>query len=179
VNLSGDFAMRQTLVVAVVLVGLSMLAGCTTYSNVPAQPGDIARNDPNDAPVRQIMAAALEAVAADQPMERLAIVLPAGTSPANYDWIVPQVSKGAMWSAEPLDPSIPVLEVRQVRLRTWRAQVDIIRPFAADPSRQELVTVYLKTYGLGDWAVTNLRVWRGSLEDALRESAQLETDVAP
>jgi len=172
--------MRYAIVFILSLSAFFTLAGCTTYSNVPAQPGDLARNDPNDEPIRAIMASALEAVAADQPMDQVAIVLPAGTLPANYDWIVPKVSKGAMWSAEPVDAAIPVLEVRQVRLRGWRAQVDVIRPASVgDMNHRELVTVYLKSYPVGGWAVQNLRVWRGSLEDALRESAQMETDVSP
>lgn len=156
------------------------LGACSTYVNIPAQPGDVARNDPNDTTVREVTATALEAVVADKPMGQFAVVLPPGTQPSNYDWIVTRVSPAAMWSAEPLPANIPIFEVRQVRVRGWNAQVDVIRPVSQDdPGRLELITAYLKSYPVGGWAVQNLRVWRGSLENALRESAQLETGVAP
>ncbi|NJL30392.1 MAG: hypothetical protein HC898_01480 [Phycisphaerales bacterium] len=76
---------------------------------------------------------------------------------------------------------MPVIEVRHVRIRSWLAQVDVIRP--ADPRNpaglQQLVSVHLKySWGLG-WSVDRLHLWRIPLEDALFQARYSEIDAAP
>lgn len=175
----GDKKMRSLLQLSILSLFLCAgLIGCTTYSNIPAQEGDVARNSPNDEAVRDVMVASLAAVATDgnftQPFE---VQLPAGATLETYKFVVPKVSTSAtsaLMQTTETQPagSLPVLEVRRLRIRGWVAQVDIVRPFSAsDPAGlKQLVTVDLKWAPISEWHVEGVRVWRISVDQALREA---------
>jgi hypothetical protein len=175
----GFFIMRSLLKMALVgFLGCASLGGCTTYTNIPEQSGDVARNDPNDESVREVMAASLAAVASDPEFAKpFEVVLPVGSNVETYTFVVPKVSKVAT-SASVMSPTeqkptgLPVLEVRRLRLRGWIAQVDIVRPFsAAQPDGlKQLATVDLKWSPITDWHVEGVRIWRISVDQALKQS---------
>ncbi len=155
------------------ILSLALLNGCATYVNIPAQVGDIANNDPNHRTVRAVELVALQAVIAEHPMlTPFELVLPAGTLPRHYEQMVPEVSIHATWAGQNPDADLPVLEVRQVRIRNDAAQVDIVRPsnpmdFAAPP---QLLTVALDWDVLAGWGPKRVRLWHGSVEEALDRS---------
>lgn len=147
------------------------LTGCE-YVNVPQQSGDIANNDPNRPIVQRITVEALKAVAADRPIEGVfAIKLSQGTSDATYQSITAQVGDRAL-VANPERAAVPTLDVRQVFIRGWKAQVDVVRPVSTGQPTglQQLNTVYLKYDPVANWYVDGIRVWRLSVEDALLQS---------
>jgi len=156
------------------------LAGCTTYSNIPAQAGDVARNDPNDEAVREVMVASLTAVAADASLtQAFEVLLPDGATVGTYQFVVPKVSPNATsigtkaeGAASQPAGTLPQLEVRRLRIRGWIAQVDIVRPFSASQpdGLKQLATVDLKWSPIDHWHVEGVRVWRTSVDQALREA---------
>lgn len=62
----------------------------------------------------------------------------------------------------PPPPAGPVLEVRAIRIRPDRAEVDIIRPGLG--GRDQLVTVFLRYRLPAGWYTTRLLAWRASPE---------------
>ena len=171
--------MRSFFKLAFLCVALSgALVGCTSYSNIPAQAGDVARNDPNDVAVQEVQIASLAAVATDANMTHpFEVLLPQGSTVATYRNVVPKVSNSATSASmetgttQPAS-TLPVLEVRRLRIRGWVAQVDIIRPFAASQpdGLKQLVTVDLKWSPFSEWHVEGVRVWRISVDQALQQA---------
>lgn len=71
----------------------------------------------------------------------------------------------------------PVIDINQVRIRGWTAQIDIIRPWNADQPEgvRQVVTTDLKWDPVSHWQVEQLRVWRTSVDTALRRSPFVES----
>ena len=116
------------------------------------------------------------------PPHSLRVVLPQGTLGNAYDAVVPQISPQAQWSNEPVKPDELVMECKQVAIRAWHAQVDVIRPFdAAKPDGpRQLVSVWLSHDAIAGWYVTRVRPWKIPLEEALVQSVrQADVNVKP
>lgn len=196
--------MRIARLLAVVTVALApivgLTSGCAPYVNVPAQQGDVAANDPNTKPVPEVARVALEAVVADSNLSvPFYVVLPDNTAESVYADILPKVSKLAQRSPRAVlmpekgkasdtqpapapEPAAtvdgPELDVKQVRVRGWRAEVDIVRPAdaSAPTGRLQLVTVDLQWDAVAGWNTRQIRVWRTSVEKALRLSPYRSAD---
>lgn len=158
------------------------LAGCGQYVNIPQDPSDIAANSPNLLNVRQTAVAAVQAVLEDRPLGRpYRLVLPVGSSDETYAYAMRRLGADASWSDQAPPVDLPVIEVRHVRIRSWLAQVDVIRPVdAREPAgMQQLISVYLKyDWGRG-WYVDHLHLWRIPLAEALFQARYREIDAPP
>ena len=163
--------------VMTVVAACVWLGGCAAYVNIPPQAGDIAVHDPNRDNVRGAVTAAL-AYAVGGSDSAVYIQLPAASNAETYNRMLPAVSPSAVWSPDPPEEGQAVFDVRQVRIRGWKAEVDIIQPEdMADPGGlQQVVTYYLRQAPFGDWSVQRRRIWRVPVDEALVESARL-TDV--
>lgn len=150
---------------------LALLSGCTPYVNIPPNEGDFASHDPNRETVQEVIVAASRAALAESPIDQpFHVVLPPGTLPLTYDQTLPKISPHAIWSAQGVGEGEPFLEVRQVRIRTSNAEVDLVRPFnIADPGGyQQVSTVTLTWDPVAKWQPERIRSWRTSVEKALR-----------
>lgn len=158
------------------LVALALaLGGCATYVNIPAQSGDVAGHDTNVKRVLEVQLAALSAVHEMRPAPGpFRVVLPAGTSDASYQALVPKISDQATWSSDEVAPGAYVLQAKQVRIRGWYAQVDIVRPATATTpdGPKQLVTVNLRSDPVVGWHADGIKVWAMPLEKALFESVR-------
>ena len=152
------------------LLSTAAIAGCAMYVNIPPQPGDLARHDPNLENVFYVEKQAMQAVLDEQPPHGpYQLILPEGTVPITYDAIAAQLEPQADWSSEGPIENHAQIHVSKVRIRSWRAQVDIVRP--SDPEILEgpaqLVTVYLKWDPLAGWNVNRYRPWSLPLDEAM------------
>jgi len=84
--------------------------------------------------------------------------------------------RAAEAAAQPTGP-LPVIEVKQIRIRGYRAEVDIIRPSdLADPaSPRALYTIHEKWAPFDGWIFQRAQLWRIPVEDAL-ERSRVRTD---
>ncbi|MCC6581280.1 MAG: hypothetical protein IT440_12665 [Phycisphaeraceae bacterium] len=162
---------------AALLLMTAWLSACSAYVNIPAQPGDhLARSNPNDAGIDEVVMAAIRAVLDDKPIDgQYQVVLPAGADPLTYAKLLPKLGEDAMWSSDNSTTNLPVLEVTSIRVRTMEAAVDVIRPrvdeMPAEETRQ-LVTVELRRYIGAGWMANRVLRWRASVPDAQRMSLQ-------
>ena len=142
---------------------LVLLAGCSTYVNIPKQPGDVAENSPNTPTTSAVTAEALRATIENRPIGRtFEIVLFEDTHPDNARAIVPKVSRHAVWAADNDQGALPTLQVHRLRVRDNNAWVDITRPAHANHphSGDQLVTVHLRWSISGGWQATRIEPWR-------------------
>ncbi len=148
-----------------VLLAMSvlMVTACSVpYVNIPAQPGDVAANDPDAGNVRKIETQALQAVLADDPQPTPVLIrLPKGTDTLTYAAVASQLGDDVVMPTDDAEPA-STLTVEQVRIRGWDAEVDALKPVSGNIRR--LVTVYLKHRPMSDWTVKRLRTWRGPVE---------------
>lgn len=104
---------------------------------------------------------------------------PAG-SPAEPDPLLlgdpTELERAAEAAGQPTAP-LPAIEVRQIRIRGYRAEVDIIRPSdVTEPdSPKVLFTVYEKWVPFDGWIFQRAQPWRIPVEDALEQS-RVRTD---
>jgi len=157
-------------------------AACSSYVHIPGQRGAVARRNPNLKAVGKVEAEALRSVIEKWPIDGVyQIMLPAGTDSPQYIRVVDRLGEQATWSFSPLPPEVPILWVRQVRLRGWYAEVDIVRP--DNPARpdglKQLVTVTLKFRPVSGWRVSRLRPWSIGVHETLVEGGQGEQTYAP
>jgi hypothetical protein len=156
------------------------LSACATWVNIPPREGDAAIHDPNEETVLGVEIAAVRAAIADKPGDQgVQVILPPGTLPLTYDTILPRISPRAVWSSRGEQEGIPVVEVRELRIRGSEAQVDVIRPWdfnAADAGRQ-VATVYLSWDPVSQWQADRVVGWHISVEDALRRSEHEPVEV--
>lgn len=177
-------ARQRDALLAIGLLVLAALGGCSTYINVPPQGGDVARNDPNLPTVREIEIKALQGMFSEDPIETpYQIILPHGTSAAHYNVLLGQLDDDhAMWSIKGPRDGVAHIIFRQIRVRGWYAQVDIVRPTSfrqADGPRQ-LATVWLQWYPGTGWTFKRIYLWSIGVEEALREAQrQAELNIQP
>jgi len=161
-----------------VRVGLALLfalsSGCIAYVNIPAQPGDFARHNPNDRAVRIVLTEAINAVNKKFPVEgKFAILLPQDTTTKTYHAVSKKSGKQAVWPGNTDRTDLPVLTIKQIRIRRQDAWVDIVRSTHNDGKQtDQLMTVEMKWHPLQGWLIQRLRVWGVKAEDALWKSEQ-------
>lgn len=154
------------------------MGGCATYVNIPAQGGDVARHDPNLDTVQQVIGAAMAAVLADQPIDGpFQIILPRGTNTPIGENMARSLDPRASWNRGTQTPNMPALNARQVRVRGWYAQVDVIRTLS--DNNPQLITVDLKWNPVDGWLSQRLRLWRIPVEEALIQSARTDIEHPP
>ena len=97
------------------------------------------------------------------------VIVPVKTTPKVAQHTVSKISDQAVWNQAP-DTSIPIYDVRQIRVRGMSAEVDIVRPvFVKQPDAgRQVATIYLHWDPFSGWVVREMRVWRMSVENALR-----------
>lgn len=103
------------------------------------------------------------------PVDPAATAATAPASKAALDVIVPPPA------TMPVDR--PVVDVRQVRIRGWTAQIDVVRPLDGDQPQgvHQVVTAYLKWDPVSHWQAEQIRAWRTSVDTALIRSPYAET----
>lgn len=154
----------------VFLIGaLAWLGGCATgsYVNIPPQKGDMALHDPNTRSVRAVVVEAINKSLEDRPIKQtFQVVLPAGTKPETYAHVLPKISEYAMWSSVGEATGVPQMVVQQIRIRSFEAEVDLLRPIYLDSPQasRQTVTVYLQFEPMAGWYATRLKEWRSTEE---------------
>ena len=152
--------------IALVACGL-WLTGCTTWVNIPAQRGDMASHNVNDWNVRDVTAAAIaQVVVDDNPAGPYAIDLPKGTRASTYQKIIEVLPGGAVVLSADAG-AMPVYRIKQIQVRGWEAQVDLIPPPVSGSA--QLMSVYLKRDFHG-WFVRRTHLWPIPVVEALRIS---------
>jgi len=180
------------------LAFITTFTGCSTYVNIPPQTGDVAGNDPNVLDVVTVQAMAIRAVIEDRPSKRKYVfMLPPGSNTTSYRQVeeelgdlathglsLPDANSANSANVEGQAVKPPPVEVRQVMIRGWTSQIDIIRP--SDPNTSgtplQLVTVYLKWQFFDGWTVQRMHAWHIPVDAALNRSrleADTETPVGP
>jgi hypothetical protein len=179
-----QYSLIKTFAFSTFIAAATLLTGCSTYINVPALPGDVAVNDPNDETVIKVIVAAIPYAVQDQGYKgTYQVQFPVGTkSIVAYDALNP-IDDKALWR-NPVNPELPVYQAAQVRVRSWVAEVDVVRP--VNPNQlnlgTQLVTVFLKWDAVTGWTGKRLRVWTITVDDALRKapySSDLSDSAAP
>ena len=157
-----------------------LLTGCSTYVNIPGQTGDVASNDPNSESIAVVQAKALRMVIDESKPAKYVFALPAGTNSKTYALV--QEDLGDPASSTPPGPGTqdvvegaagaPTLEVKQILVRGWYAQVDVVKP--SDPNNlnapKQLVTAYLKYAPFDGWYAQEVRTWQFPVDEALKRS---------
>lgn len=168
-------------VLALAGVGLS-LSGCIGHNNIEPIRGAVGFENPNNAPVPQVMVSALrwlvhryppqggESLPGMTEPEAFAISFPSGVRGDIAEWIVRQTFPG---KAQPLtaeNESLPIYHIARVWVRGDMAYVDLFRPvpqFSPGPGGKTIYqpfTLHLRG-GLKPWTVTGHRIYQpGTLE---------------
>jgi hypothetical protein len=155
---------------------LTPLCGCVGWATYPPVKGAdlVARNDPNQPPMDEIMYTSLKWVSekyppnfgtpqANEPDQKFAVNLPSGMKPQVYMKIVGKAGP----NAEPLTPAtkdLPIYHIVRIRVRGAEANVDVLRPareFGPGPNGQPVyqgMTVYLDG-GWRSWHVVRRAAW--------------------
>ncbi len=157
-------------------------AGCSTYVNIPPQTGDVAGNDPNVVDVVSVQAKAIRAVIEERPSAtKYRFILPPGSNTRSYAQVQEELGDLAVHgillpnnATAEAGVMHPPAEVRQVMVRGWTAQVDVVRP--SDPNTPgsvlQLVTVYLKWGFVDGWYVLRQHAWHIPVDAAIQRSRQ-------
>ncbi len=137
-----------------------MLAtGCAPYVNIPPQAGDVAMHDANLGTVQEVSVAALKAFLEDRPTNGpFTLVLPRGTTAASYQRVTQQLGEDATTE---VNVERPIVEVRQLRIRADRAEVDIVSPanYYEPRGTGQLVTIYMNWKPFTGWHVYRTHRW--------------------
>ncbi len=157
-----------------------------TYINIPPEKGDVALSNPNAGNVQQIIVASVRRVLEHDPLGKpYELRLPEGTTPETYALVVTQLGADALVPSDVPSVTVgedgkvvqgsrttptpggsgggdslgrfPTVEVRSIRMRAARGQVDVVRP---SMSGRSLVTVYLDWEAGFGWAAGRVRAWR-------------------
>ncbi|MEO0514454.1 MAG: hypothetical protein AAF086_04070 [Planctomycetota bacterium] len=170
------------LLVAALLLSLS-LPGCSPYTNIPADNGDLASSNPNTKPVIGVAIASIQKALEAEPLRGpYTVAMPRRTTPETYALIVHALGNDALIptnvpvveigdngkpikTEEELQPiespialaEFPTVEVRSVYIRGANAKVDIVRP---STSGRRLSTVDLVWEAGFGWSAVSIRAWR-------------------
>lgn len=143
---------------------LAALTGCNPYLyiNVPAQYGDLARNDPNADIVRTVEVESLKYMLAARPLDApTAIKLPTGTTDLSYADVARRAGgEGIVVPLSAGEDAASHVEVTQVRIRGVFAEIDMMYPTVA--GSPQLLTVYLEYKPMNDWVTNRVQDWPGA-----------------
>lgn len=147
------------------LAMLAALTGCNpyVYVNVPAQHGDLARNDPNSDIVRAVEVESLRHMLAARPLDApVAIKLPKGTTDLAAADVARRVSEtdGQVVALQEGEDAVSHVEITQIRIRGVFAEVDMMYPTVSGMS--QLLTAYLEYKPMNDWVTNKVQDWPGA-----------------
>ena len=151
------------------LFGL-LLAGCSSYVTIPAQDGTVALHNPNLNNVVRVEAEAIRGVLdAEADTLPCQVQLPAGTSDLHHAQVLASLGPRAAVPEQAGPGQMPVIQVRQVRIRGLTAQVDLVQPasFHQPQGPAQLATVWLKWYPLTGWQFQHVQRWSIGLAEAV------------
>lgn len=176
---------QNTFTVLTFVMATLALTACAppTYINIPPENGDWAFSNPNAKDVREMEVAAVrKSLDADPINGPYEIHLPERTRPETYALVanalgadavvpgdIPAVAldeNGKVIKTDGDTPAVqspvtlgefPPIEVRSIRIRGAKGQVDIVRPSV---SGRRLTTVYLEWEAGFGWFAERLRNWR-------------------
>ena len=151
----------------------SVISCSTTYTNIPPQAGDIAGHNVNSNPVCHVSIEAIQATLREQPIDRAyAIILPNNTNALTYATVLSALGDLA---SRDTDHSLPIIEIRQIRIRGNKAEVDLLRPTNVNDlaSPRQLVTVYLHWALMANWYPRNLHTWLAPHDRLLPDTTQI------
>ncbi len=165
--------MQKMLGLVWLLACVILASGCSTYINIPPQDGDLAQHSPNGATVRLVVSEALHAVVQQYPFDgSYAVLLPEDTTAQTYSEVVSRINDGAVWPGNKDRSDLPIIEVKNIRVRGQDARVDIVWPGEADEEhadpQPQAVTVSMHWHPFKGWVSQRVRVWRLPIEEALR-----------
>jgi hypothetical protein len=147
----------------VLVLAMTALAGCTPWATYPPIEGAASINDPQFAPIPELMAEAIaygsEHYGLD-PVEGEPIVynLPPNTAPRVYERVTDRLG-----DARPMvEGDDHAYHVTSVRVRTTNAQVDLICP--RSDGHHELVEISFKQTFTKGYEVRDARLWRVHVE---------------
>lgn len=155
--------LRRLCTLALAVTAALAAVGCAgpTYINIPAQEGDLAGHDPNGDVVRAVIADAVRGLMLDVPMEApIAVVLPADATALSHADVARRIGEGAVSPFEEGITPATTVEVREVRVRGSKGEVDVVHPGRGGMSH--LTTVYLEWQPFGGWRSERIRTWQGS-----------------
>jgi hypothetical protein len=150
--------MRQLSIIGL-LLALTALAGCTAWATYPSIEGATSIDDPQFAPIPELMADAIAYGAERYPMDRgendpLVFNLPPDTPPRVYEKVA-----GRLGNARPMtDEDAFAYHVKTVRVRTVEGQVDLICP--RPDGHHELMEISFKQRLGKGYDVASARLWR-------------------
>jgi len=149
------------------LVAILGVSGCTaTYANYPSIGDDAAVNDPNSAPMPEIVERSLVRVLEKYPSETPFVInLPEGLTYGRAIAIRDAIVDGQVELAALSVSGLPTYHVRRVWVRGNRARVEILVPTDMSGEAYDLVTVRLAARGFSEWRVQSTRRW--SVEDVV------------
>jgi hypothetical protein len=162
------------------VAGLGGLSGCIGHNNIEPIPGAVGFEDPNNAPVPQIMAEAIrwlvlryppqggDAPAGMVEPEPFAVSLPLNVRGDTAEWLERKTFPGVMQVATNENRDLPTYLIGRVWVRGDMAYVDIFRPVPQlSPGPQGVVyqpfTLHMRG-GVQDWRFASHRIYQpGSL----------------
>src|SRR5262245_3152548 len=116
--------------IAALAVASLLSSGCATYVNIPPREGDIAAHNPNKSTVQNVeVAAARAAITERRGSGPIQIILPRGTDPLTYDQVLPKIGPDAVHYKDGPREGVPVVEIREIRIRGMDAYADVVRPW--------------------------------------------------
>lgn len=148
--------MRRRWITAIVGLALFM-GGCTTYINIPEQRGDVASHDINDGTAVAVVAVAMKHVLDRfSPNQQYGLTLPGNPTRETYSAITNSLRPGISAIVDDKG-NTPTFAVKQVIVRGWSAQIDVVEP--TQYSTSQLISVYL-SHDISGWYVARSRIWR-------------------
>lgn len=166
---------------AAVLAAASVLgpAGCIGHNNIEPIPGAVGFEDPNNAPVPQIMAAALNWLVLRYPPQGgdgpagmvepdpFAVSFPLNLRGDTVEWLTRQTFPGKLQASTLENLSLPTYRIGRVWVRGDMAFVDIFRPVpqfsTAGSVVYQPITLHMRG-GMSNWHFASHRIYQpGSL----------------
>jgi len=149
-------ARQRIFSIALLLVMLAALPACTPWATYPkAEGGSVNLGGPGMEPIPTLETEAIRYAhgrwgGATEPV----INLPPGTPSTVYDLVIKRLGKGRPMR----EAGEPAFEVREIRVRGFDAEVDLVYPGAE--GFHQLATVNFKRDALGHFTATDARIWR-------------------
>jgi hypothetical protein len=175
-------------------LGLSMLVGCVSYTNVPEPESAPAFKSANNSQAKRVTSEALSEIIERYPMRdaqgRYSVNLPAGTTLETAEEIAGRLPEGVVIPFEGMDASIPTYHIGRIWIRASDAKVDVLYPARSFDGSAFTgnVTAWLNG-GVRSWKINRVQHWApGTIpvppiyvpisEEALESEASDPSDAA-
>lgn len=151
---------RCSLLLLLLATGAVVIAGCTPWATYPPIEGSTGLHEPWLSPIPDVIAQAVRFAHFEDGGEgEIVINLPEGTPPVVYERVIALLGSGRPMR----DPGEVAYHVRQVRVRTVEAQVDLIHRDEHGVPQEMTVTVDRNL--LSGFFVSDVRYWRYDVEE--------------